>query len=1706
MPQWTPPRMGHGVANRDGGSEWTPPPVALPRFVDLERWSSARLVQGTPCPPMQVVPGQTQTRETHPHPHQPRRAVLANAGSQGEAEEALADKGVDKEEERTKIVNWLSPINFFLRHAAISEMREKGTGEWLLKHPLFGEWKSGLGNTLWCHGIPGAGKTVLISMVVNYLGTQSKGQNTGVACIYLNHKEIDDQTPSRLLAGLWRQLILDRDIGPIAERLYKQHRGKGTAPSLEEVVNVLNSSLEEFSQVFIIVDAMDECPDFQRKVLLKQLAALGSNVNLMITSRPNISADSSSFSNLVVLDIQAAAGDIQAYINAQIESSPYLPKHIQRRPELREEILTKVIDTADGMFLLAKLYMQFLSTKNTIGDVRRALKEAPKDLYDSYHLAMQQIEAQNEDNRKTARSTLIWVANAKRLLTVSELTTALAIKPGARCLDEDYLLNIETVLAVCAGLVIVDKESSVVRLVHYTTQQYLDSIQAVLFPDAQTEITHTLLTFLAFDKYPHTYWKPWDLPPLAEYSQYCLAHAAGQPEAQLREILLKFLDGAFQWIDRMNGRYQMWNSMPWNYADFPWKPSALWIAVATGLVETTRLLLEVGPLQQNSVDRDIIVASHYGHEVIVSLLLEKGADVNAAGGLYGSTLQAAIAEGHPEIVDILLEKGADVNAVGGHYGSALHAAAYNGHTEIVDILLKQGADVNATGGWDGSALQAAAAEGHTKIVSLLLEEGADVNAAGGYFGSGLQVAAYNGHTKIVDILVEKGADVNGERGFYGSALQAATAYGHIEIVEILLEKGADVNVADGRNGSILQAAAAGGYTKIVSMLLEKGADVNAVGGYYGNALQAAAHRGHTKVVDILLEKGADVNAAGGYYGSALQAAVARDYTKIVNILLENGADINAVGGEYGSALQAAATWGHTEIVDILLKKGADVNAAGGYYGSTLQAAAAEGHTELVDILLEKGADVNAAQGYYGSVLQAAAAEGYTEIVETLLKKGADINAAGGGYGSALQAAAARGHTKTVNILLEKGADVNVGGGEHGSALQAAITEDYPRIVSMLREKATPDDAAAHGCRRAVPFDAHRWVRCPFASASTNAELYGGGGVQGGIEDNYVPRRLSLSLRRIPSYAPPPPSTTAFAAAHARCHGGLPHAWTHTWIPPSSFARGRDSAALMVEKICKMICYLVCANVHLILHRFVHWLLLKFLDFDEWWRGGWWCGGEWEEDDVYFTRVLFFKAFVRRARLWLGAVGVPTSTPPLCFRPGTFFVRRFFQVFAFRGLYLYFARWRPSRASSRCTTSTALYYIHRNLATPAQPRSEFLVCVAGLAMGTSIWMLGWEGRVKAVGESAVWRSALWMHLARVGALAAHDRCVGVGVACAFARLWACGRFADAHDLWMLGRRVRGGLQMWARLCLRDARCACADGREVFCVSGGSLFMMHVEHVWGGAQLARWALTLTLGVDTYTNATWAAVALIPLAQIDNGARVFRGCDYSGWWARARGLSGGTRAAVAAGSTHTHIPRPRTTSLPTRPCTIGIRRRADSSGFDDAQTDAGAATTRTLEGGAGATIEAADESTRITLLRTLTTTSGKRASGRTGRGSGGRGNVRKPARRRGVNAEQRRPSPGWYHPPPHAHGGQNPFAVLRAAGNRYPPQQQQQQVYAPPAHGQRPASSFGVYVVDAAACVQQRQLRLYVQGHILCDLVGNLHLRQQLVRRGTARIPER
>ncbi len=136
--------------------------------------------------------------------------------------------------------------------------------------------------------------------------------------------------------------------------------------------------------------------------------------------------------------------------------------------------------------------------------------------------------------------------------------------------------------------------------------------------------------------------------------------------------------------------------------------------------------------------------------------------INAQGGRYGNALQAASYRGHEKVMQMLLDKGADVKAQGGRYGNALQAASYGGHEKVMQMLLDKGADVNAQGGHFGNALQVASYGGHEKVVQMLLDKGADVKAQGGRYGNALQAASYGGHEKVLRLLLNQDAVLSGK--------------------------------------------------------------------------------------------------------------------------------------------------------------------------------------------------------------------------------------------------------------------------------------------------------------------------------------------------------------------------------------------------------------------------------------------------------------------------------------------------------------------------------------------------------------------------------------------------------------------------------------------------------------------------------------------------------------------------------------------------------------------------------------------------------------------------------------------------------------------------------------------------------------------------------------------------------------------------------
>lgn len=203
-------------------------------------------------------------------------------------------------------------------------------------------------------------------MVVHHLRAQKN--NTGVAGIYLDHKNTEAQTIRDLFASLWQQLAVDKPIPAAVAKLYNHHRKRGTKPSLDEVLEILRSAIAECSKVYFVVDALDEYPELQRDILLQHLSAAmeGAAVNLLLTSRPHITLHPY-FPNTPPLEIRANEGDLYQFVDEYIRKSRNLSKHVGARPKLREEIRTKIVSDSDGMSASPESRMSILLLTHSSG-------------------------------------------------------------------------------------------------------------------------------------------------------------------------------------------------------------------------------------------------------------------------------------------------------------------------------------------------------------------------------------------------------------------------------------------------------------------------------------------------------------------------------------------------------------------------------------------------------------------------------------------------------------------------------------------------------------------------------------------------------------------------------------------------------------------------------------------------------------------------------------------------------------------------------------------------------------------------------------------------------------------------------------------------------------------------------------------------------------------------------------------------------------------------------------------------------------------------------------------------------------------------------------------------------------------------------------------------------------------------------------------
>ncbi|KAF3284216.1 hypothetical protein TWF970_011436 [Orbilia oligospora] len=879
--------------------------------------------------------------------------------------------------EDLEILNWLTDIDYGPQQSDYRSRRQAGTGQWLLNSPEFQEWVVGDKQSLFCPGIPGAGKTIIASIVVDYLVSKVGNTKVGLAYIYYDMRQTKLQNANHILASLLKQLAeTQSSLFPGIKDLYTHHHPRHTRPSFDELSKVLRSIMNTYSKVFLVIDALDESrtsDGFQRLILTEIFYLRNQhNANIFITSR-NIPEITEMFKEGKSLEIRARDVDIEKYIKGRISDEGKEPLE-----ELRDRIITQ-----------------------TLGNLPKGL-----DAYiTAYDEAMDRIIHGSKNLAQLAISVLSWITCAKRPLVTSELQHALAIQIEDHDLDVDDLIPIKDIISVCAGLVVVDKESDTIRLVHTTTQEYFERTRQRWFPEAETNIAKACIAYLLFSEFESGMCSSDKVfeARLMKYRFYDYAarnwghHTTTTSAEEVERLASKFIRNA----QKVSAASQAATASRGSHnfsQNVPRQVTGLHLASYFGLWKIVRTLLLEGsePDVKDTHGRTPLgLAAANGHDAVISLLCASHAvDLNSADKYDNTPLSLAAARGHPAAVEVLLRDDRIDRGRKDIYGNtALAWAEANRHGTVAELL--SGPSNNPTAidtPKDPSLLFRAAKDGNGAAIRMLIEViPADPKDATGR--TPLSWAAMEGQTDVVKILLEsENIDVNSKDATGRTPLSWAAMKGQTDAAKVLLESGSvDVNSKDAIGRTPLSWAAINRKAGIVRLLLGSGnVNVNSRDDLGRTPLLWAVINKDIEVARSLLESGnTDVNPRDDLGRTPLLWAVISKDIEVARSLLESGnTDVNS-GDDLGQTpLWWAAEEGCEVMLVLLLKHGAKRELRDCCRHTPLWRAISGGHHAIIGLLIEESVtELSQQDASEITLILSAAEQGDADLVKRLLERG-----------------------------------------------------------------------------------------------------------------------------------------------------------------------------------------------------------------------------------------------------------------------------------------------------------------------------------------------------------------------------------------------------------------------------------------------------------------------------------------------------------------------------------------------------------------------------------------------------------------------------------------------------------------------------------------------------------------------------------------------
>ncbi|KAL8666371.1 MAG: hypothetical protein Q9168_007498 [Polycauliona sp. 1 TL-2023] len=644
-----------------------------------------------------------------------------------------------KHEERRKILAWLSTVKYREHHKTSFSAVMPGSGAWLRQKPEFIDWKtSSTSSILWIRGIPGSGKSKLMSTIVQSM-LDDKNQNiatSALAYFYCTRDEAEKARadPDEILRAVLKQLSCFSTSQPIHPAVLHEFRKReidadedGSDPSRFSLPDCQKLILEMADQLplVVIIDALDECDPLRRHELLaalKDIVQKSNNLIKVIVSSRNDSDIVCRLNDVpnVYIDSDDNGVDVDRFVEQELGKAIDERRLLQGNvsSSLRQRILGNLKGRANGMFLWARLQIQNLCDPERmiiVRDIEDALHQLPVTLSELYGGILGRIDRIAPHGRLLAKRILRWLLCAGRPLDPLTMVQML------QSVETNNSLGVEEILALCCNLVVLDDSLNVFRFGHASVREYLELQSEFSSQDNNLRAATECLQCAFRDPTDHS------LENFEEYAAACWVHHYHSLAYEFRitqpisgEFIAFFVRGR-----RGEAKAEHWIEQALELKRFAGGYNHLLHAASRlDLPEVLEPLLDIG-----------------------------GVDVDGKDWSDKTCLYQAVGDGFRDIVNTLLTKGANPNIGNGYKNHvALRRAAKIGHEQIALLLLQHGADFTIRDHCGMTALDLAVKRDDEALVRLLVLNGCCDEAQQRYGQLLIEWATSNSTSKVSSVL------------------------------------------------------------------------------------------------------------------------------------------------------------------------------------------------------------------------------------------------------------------------------------------------------------------------------------------------------------------------------------------------------------------------------------------------------------------------------------------------------------------------------------------------------------------------------------------------------------------------------------------------------------------------------------------------------------------------------------------------------------------------------------------------------------------------------------------------------------------------------------------------------------------------------------------------------------------------------------------